>query len=451
MRKIIFFYSFLLILIIASCSEASKPSSVIAKQDGENIVIETDTFHKYKVELSIGDNIVLSDSISGSWTKHILKTIQNSKSIDKVAIAYNAMKNDYNIYMRCKIEELVDTTFSYKLTPFVEETSNSSIVGFCAPLVRKSNLEDVNVALKTWLYRNKFQFNDSIVRELKGVLWAIKKNEYNDYYTSEKIPVCTDWSKCNYKVNSSLVADYYALFATTSQEELDKFVESEVTTGLKRFTGTMGSMTCYANYKKAGYKTIMLIGLNKSDWSYQIIPLGVVALDVEAPKRADLVFFNKIMPSDRANINSVKRVTFKNKTRINFGSKPPIFGDYSLSMLNWDGNGLECNVSFRILWAGDIKSVTIVRTPDLCYKYISSSFSEWTHKPEKKKIDLTEYDGSYTFTYKLHFEDGDNIIPFIVEDIHGNQSRGELINRAKFTRTPDTKIDIENNIDIDVD
>lgn len=93
-----------------------------------------------------------------------------------------------------------------------------------------------------------------------------------------------------------------------------------------------------------------------------------------------------------------------------------------------------------VSFAGDVKSVTVKRTKKL---------SSWEHRVENKVIDLTGKSSPYTFTYMLHFTDGDNHIPIIVEDNHGNKREFELNVNAEFVRTDVPSIDIDNNINID--
>ena len=49
----------------------------------------------------------------------------------------------------------------------------------------------------------------------------------------------------------------------------------------------------------------------------------------------------------------------------------------------------------------------------------------------------------------LHLTDGDNYIPIIVEDNHGNKREFEINERAKFVRNDAPSINIDNNINID--
>jgi hypothetical protein len=52
------------------------------------------------------------------------------------------------------------------------------------------------------------------------------------------------------------------------------------------------------------------------------------------------------------------------------------------------------------------------------------------------------------FTWKMHFDDGDNEIPVTVEDYHGNKREYNVVVRAEFVRSDAPQIDIDNNIDI---
>ena len=63
-------------------------------------------------------------------------------------------------------------------------------------------------------------------------------------------------------------------------------------------------------------------------------------------------------------------------------------------------------------------------------------------------IALSGKTSPYRFTYDLHLVDGDNIVPIIVEDNHGNTSRYEINIPARFERRNSPDVNIENNIDI---
>lgn len=102
-------------------------------------------------------------------------------------------------------------------------------------------------------------------------------------------------------------------------------------------------------------------------------------------------------------------------------------------------------MTFRVELSGDAKSVTIQRRGELCFpdKYLGNHF-----RPEDKVIYAKDHNGAYTFTYKMHFDDGDNIIPVIVEDYNGNKHKGSITVNAKFVRSNAPSVNIDNNIDI---
>lgn len=189
-------------------------------------------------------------------------------------------------------------------------------------------------------------------------------------------------------------------------------------------------LDCYRKSESNGYKCICLIALN-NDWSYKIQPLGLVAVDNVAPVNSKS-FYEK----------DISFINFPNGVKVKFPSdKPIINGLCDVAITNSAGNGIECNVSFRINFEGDVKSITVKRTKKLCY-------DGWTHKVENKTIDLRDKTSPYSFTYNLHLKDGDNYIPIIVEDNHGNKREFELNERTHFVRNNTPSINIDNNIDI---
>lgn len=139
-------------------------------------------------------------------------------------------------------------------------------------------------------------------------------------------------------------------------------------------------------------------------------------------------------------------LSYNNRIKVLYpNDRPKIFGGAIVSVTNFDGNGLECNVTFRVELSGDSKSATIQRRGELCYP---SHYSGNLFKPEDKVIYAKDHNGVYIFTYKMHFDDGDNIIPVIVEDYNGNKYRGSITVKAKFVRSNAPSINIDNNIDI---
>lgn len=354
------------------------------------------------------------------------------KCKNKRETALSALNNGDSLPIRVVIENELDTVKYYKIQPYFDKVCSSSISGQCAPLVPKFSISNQTVDIKKWLFRKKEHIEDEKIQLLSGLINQLSKTKTTDYITNTTIPVIHSFSRIKYHVNSSIKADYYVLYACSSTKDIDEFVGDIVSSDLELCAKTLsGSMNCYRKSESNGYKCICLIAINK-DWSYKIQPLGLIAIDNMAPITT--------LSSYKGDISSIE---FPNNQKVIFPShKPEINGLCDVSITNLAGNGIECNVSFGVIFLGDVKSVTVKRTKKLCY---DSS----THKVENKVISLINKNSPYDFTFMLHLTDGDNYIPIIVEDNHGNKKEFELYTRAEFIRNSSPSINIDNNINID--
>lgn len=185
---------------------------------------------------------------------------------------------------------------------------------------------------------------------MKGVLAKINSNGTVDYITNATIPVLKNFAGTSYQVTSEMKADHYILYASSSDKEIKDFVEYIVANDFEVNSKSLdASMNCYRKIGSDGYKCITLIGIN-DDWSYSVEPLGLVAIDNSAPFRQNI---------DKETINSF---VFKGSKRVILpNSKPNIFGFANVTEIKFKGNIESCNVTFRIDFGGDVKSVTVVR------------------------------------------------------------------------------------------
>lgn len=365
-----------------------------------------------------------------SLTISLLDVVRKCKDKNKTAL--QAFKNKNVLQIKVIVENEIDTTYNYRISPYYEDDVTFSISGQCAPLISKFSNKTQAIDMKKWLFRKGEHLDNENIHLLCGLVNQLSKTTQTEYITSSTIPVIHSFSGLKYKVNSSIQADYYVLYACNSTKDIHKFVEDVISNDFDLCVKKLGGgMNCYRKSKSNGYKCICLVAINK-DWSYKIQPLGLVAIDNLPPITAITSYEDDILS-----------INFQNKVKVILPSdKPQINGFCDVSIAHSDGNGVECNVSFQIVFAGDVKSVTIKRTKQLCY-------DSWTHKIENKVVDLTDKSSPYIFTYTLHFADGDNYIPVIVEDNHGNKREFELTKRAKFVRDNSPSISIDNNINID--
>lgn len=330
------------------------------------------------------------------------------------------------------VENEIDTTFHYNIIPFYEEDAVFSISGKCAPLVSKYSNPTQTIDIKKWLFRKQEHLDNDNVRLLSGLVNQLSKSEISEYVTNSEIPVLHNFSGLKYNVKSSIVADHYVLYACSTAKEIEDFVEDVISNDFDLCSKNLGGgMDCYRKTNSNGYKCICLVAIN-NDWSYKIQPLGLVAIDNIAP-----------VTSLSAYDGDISFIKFPNNIKVLFPfNKPQINGLCNVRITNSAGNGIECNVSFVVTFAGDVKAVTVKRTKKLCY-------DSRTHRVENKVIDLTDKSSPHTFTYMLHLTDGDNYIPIVVEDNHGNKCEFELNERTKFVRNNSPSINIDNNINID--
>jgi hypothetical protein len=128
-------------------------------------------------------------------------------------------------------------------------------------------------------------------------------------------------------------------------------------------------------------------------------------------------------------------------------NKPEIAGYARVISTNYGGNGISCNVSFSIEFGGDAKTVTIVREFEDEFAKRFKTYSDYP-RPEKKIINLSGKKSPYEFTYKIHLEEGDNLIPIIVTDNLGNTNHYQVNVPSHFSRDNSPDVNIDNNIDI---
>ena len=432
-NKILYVLLMMLLICCSSCNNSNTtsrhPRSVIGFTTD---TLSIDNISNKNIFISVQNENVISivGCKENIISLSLLDVIRKCK--DKNEIALRALKNDNALQIKVVVENEIDTVYNYNISPYYDEDAVFSISGQCAPLVSKYSNPTQTVDIKKWLFRKKEHLDNANIHLLRGLVNQLSKTNTIEYVTNSAIPVIHSFSGLKYKVNSSIAADYYVLYACSSTNEIEEFVEDVIANDFNLCSKALGGgMDCYRQSNSNGYKCICLVAIN-NDWSYKIQPLGLIAIDNLAPVTS--------LSSYEGDISSIK---FPNNAIVLFPSnKPKINGVCNVSITNWAGNGIECNVSFQIIFAGDVKSVTVKRTKKLCY-------NSWTHKVENKVIDLTGKSSPYTFTYMLHFTDGDNYIPIIIEDNHGNKREFELNERAEFVRNDAPSINIDNNINID--
>ena len=420
-------------MIVYGCSSVMKKAKANASYNSEkgsiSVVLENTASCSYS--LKINEYIIGSGTINEKSELNILNHIKNKADICK-DIALLAAQNNNELQVSLSLTDLMDTTFVFHLNPtVVVQDDNVQFTGLGAKVISKSASRNVDEELKRWLYRINKVVSDSLFSSLRTNYLYITETKNNDFVVRGEIPVVHSLSGNKYSVSCNMKADYYAVVACADQKFIDKFVENSVVKDYKNLSTSKSNIVCVPSNNVSGYFCIVLLGINK-DYSYQQLPIAVVAMDNEAPN-------DKYIPGVFEGFN------FKNKTKVIMPKNAPkIFGNASVLVTNWAGNGAECNVSFLVIFGGDAKSATIHRRGELCYP-------DWPVKPlfpEADKIFYAKEGYEQKFTWKMHFNEGDNEIPVTVEDYHGNKSEYNVVVRSKFVRSNSPQINIDNNINI---
>lgn len=419
---------FFLFVFLVSCTgnrdySQEVPSITITE---DSVLISNASDKQYRISVSILNENVLSEEIGKRKSLSLLELVR--KCSDKREVALAAVKSTNKISINIKIAESLDTIIYYKIEPYNEENAEFSITGQCAPLVSKLSSTSRIVDLKKWLFKKKAHLEDEQIITFTGLVNQLARSNTTEYVTNSTMPVLHNFAGIKYNVHTNMEGDYFVLFAAKSSQEIDQFVEEVVANNFDLCSkSSSGSMNCYRDVNSNGYMCISLIAIKK-DWSYKIQPLGLVAID------------NVVLSQENA--DKVTSFSLTGNVKIILpNDKPEIFGSCSVRNSSGGGNGIECNVSFHINQSGDIKSITVKRTKKLCY-------DSWTHKVENKVVYTKDIGSMYSFTMMLHLEDGDNFIPVVIEDNHGNKTEFELNERATFTRSNTPNINIDNNVNI---
>lgn len=431
-----FSVNFLIVGVIASlfilgCSPSTEKQATVSfnpERGAITVVLANMASCNYRIK--INDHKIDSGTIAQKSEIDILTLIKSNPDIQK-DIALLAATNNNNINISLTLPDILDTVYSYHLTPSLTSSENDiQFTGVGAKVLPKYANRSVDEELKRWLYRKHKVVNDSLYLALRTNYLYLSEGNKNDFIVQGEIPVIHSLAGNTYSVSCDMTADYYAVISCQDQKIIDDFIENSVARDFRNLSQTKTNIPCVGNIQESGYTCLVLLGINK-DYSYYQLPFAIVAIDNSAPAGENY-------PEQFVNFN------FKNETRILLPNNvPEISGTALVEVDHWSGNGLECNVTFGISFSGDAKSATIHRRGELCYP---SEFGN--HFPVANKSFYAKDGSKQQFIWKMHFDDGDNEIPVTVEDNHGNKKEYKIIVRAKFVRDNTPRINIDNNIDI---
>ena len=431
-------FAFVIICIfgLLACKRIGTNSkrTTISISDGKITI--SDEYRKIvNLQLFIGDEIKFTKEINVGQETSILSLIKTNRNYYN-DIALQFAKNDGDIQMNLKLENVLDTTFTYHLD--INNTlqyTTKVLTGNCASISSTYESANAEEDIIKWLFRNnKKNVGEETINKMRLYVHELNRTSYNEYITRETIPVITSFNNIYYKLSSNLYADNYYLYACKSEKEIEDFIEEMVSL---KFEGAAHSLnqpiSCYRSVSTSGTICIFLIGID-NDWSYRLAPVGLVCIDNIKPT---------IKPNDFPIRGDI--VLNKNKIKIRIPSRTPsITGYASISTRDFGGDGISCKVNFSLSFGGDVKSLTFIREGALTYK---NSYISYVGD-ERKIIDLQKETSPLFFSYELHLEEGDNYLPVIITDLRGNTTEFKYNIPAHFKRSNAPSINIDNDVNV---
>lgn len=268
-------------LIFFSC----QPKKIAIAIDNADLTISINDTLTHEITI-MGANARRLSWFSKEWTVDLMDLIV------KTGNAYNAalqIVEQGTIQFRITIDTDIDTTILFKPVLEGEPASLYASIryGTCAKLQEQETSSEDIIQTKSWLYDKNKPKPDSVVAKMSNIIRQLEQYDYKVLEPSEKIPVVKSLKGVSYGVSTNMEADYYYLFATACEDELDHFIKGVVANGFKGAeVNTSHDMTCFRY--KYGVLGMFLIGVNK-DWSKQIIPVGVVVVGSVLPKPKDAI------------------------------------------------------------------------------------------------------------------------------------------------------------------
>lgn len=423
----------ILLLSVASCNNNRTKERILPIISCENGLLNIAAFDKetHTLNIKILEEEIFDTTFIETWkgdTWNILKAYPHH--FELALLATSSTENIVPI--KVKVDNDIDTIIDTIIEPIDVPEIKSKILGECAPLIHFLADPTIEVELKKWLFKERRNVGEYRIKNMLGIIRNLRSYGNVDFLISnDNVPFIKNFSGCSYSVETEMKADYYVLFAHSSDSELEEFVEEVVSNNFELTSKSVGkNMTCYRKLEsESGYKCISLIGIN-NDWSYQIEPLGLVCIDNIAP------FIN---PEESQEQKKTPDHFFikKNNVFIVFPENMKIIGSVVIGTKEFRGDDAQ----FVLYWGGDVKTVSIKREV--------LNENSWSYlKSGTKTIDLSKHQSPYYFTYKLDLRIGDNYIPITATDERGNTSTYNLhIPMAPVEKT-NPEVNIDNNIDI---
>lgn len=396
-----------------------------------NLSILGDSTKTYHLEISI-DDINFKIPIKGNQNISFIEILKANSECHN-SIAYKLASNNGQIKIGLILPEVCDTVVNYRYgVSNVYQYTCEVKEGICAPLSGAYSQINTESDIIKWLYRNGYNnVSDSILDNIRLYIQDLNRTEYKKYSTKYEIPVVSSLKDINYEILSDMRADYYYLFACQNEQQIEDFVEEVISLKFEGAEQTLSSpLVCYRDPNTSGMSCITLIGID-SNWSYKIVPVGLLCIDTCPPSIGNSNNTNKVgnlIDRNNGDICTSNQFLFNNHQLLvtTESPVPTITGRLSVDFGKFQGYGYMLNVPFTFSFFGDVNKIVVHRT-----------------KNKTEEIDVSDKDSPYHTTLSVGLDTGDNYIPIDVFDKRGNKSTYDL--KITTERIKEDPV-IENNI-----
>lgn len=399
---------------------------------------------KYEVRYNI------NGEKSGTYTTFGLLPLEDDLTDQMIDIVYNhIVKGDtiQPLTVQISVNDAEWTTYKASFSPTEEvETSPITVRGKCLSLSRGLSGNGLTQEIKRWLYRHNVNTNtqsadiNTLINQIKQVITSFQNNS-KQWFPREGggIPVVKNLQGLTYDITTEIKGDYYYLFATDNQEDLDKFVEEVVSTDFPQASKNTRNLSCFRSNEKGGVLCIFLIAIN-NDWTKKVVPVGLLAIDNIAPKvSTDNSDHYGGLVGGHVISSSVSMSLPKYGIAINNvnDTSAIIEGYLYLGTNQFRGDAAQ----FEVHFGGDIESIAIKRE-------IHRDYQRYFMNPETKIFKLSDKKSPYHFSYNLDLGIGDNFIPITVRDKRGNETTTNYKISMVSVNDDNPQINIDNNVTI---
>ena len=423
------------------------------------LVIKNISQMKYEVTISYLNRNVTQE-YEDTTIEIDIDSLIRGDNVNNNHIALHLVQNDMRLPFSITISD-VSTEYEYTYSPkHVNNGPDATLVSGKAAPVHPMGKVDVKIEdLTKWLYFNDTYMDTEDIQRFYNVVYDLSQFESSVYQIEQgaSLPVIKNFKGLKYRIKSNIKADYYYLFATSEEQEVEEFVSEVISQGFPQAESNINnSLSCFrkadstsgilSGYRNSGLRVLLLIAINR-DWSKTIMPVGLVNLDNSGPQiiegsdpLTDILEGRKIYNPHESLIDlQQKRNTQSISDKVGINSNL-VFNKYGFEVIRQKtysetlyvktGHFYGNEANFIFEKRGHVEAITI--------EYGSTS----------RTYNVKDETSPFTINCWLPLNIGENHVTIKATDKLGNQSRHtHTINMVRVTDyNPD--ININNQIDI---